>query len=44
MGRDGPRSSWGKEELDRQMFTVDFLEYVERNGQHATLYSTEYGA
>jgi len=44
MGRDGPSSSWGKGALHRQIFTVGYLQFVDRKRLQTALCSTEGGA
>jgi hypothetical protein len=40
MGRDGSRGSCGKKALNRQMFVVGYLQFVEQKHLHAALCST----
>jgi hypothetical protein len=44
MGRDGPRSSYGKNVLNRRIFIIGNLQFVKRKHLHAALCSTGYGA
>jgi hypothetical protein len=44
MGRDGPRGSCGKKALNRQIFTVGYLQFVDRKHLHAAQCSIGYGA
>jgi len=39
MGRVGPRGCCGRKALNRQIFIVSYLQFVERKHLHATLFS-----
>jgi hypothetical protein len=44
MGRVGPRGYYGRKALNRQIFIVVYLQFVERKRLHATLCPARYGA
>ena len=44
MGRDGPRGSCGKMVLNRQIFIIGYLQFVEREHLQAALCSNGYRA
>jgi hypothetical protein len=44
LGRDGPSGFCGKKVLNRQIFIVGYLKFVERKPLHAALCSAGHGA